>query len=149
MPAFFNAPEISGGVMDNVFDNQYYSLDDSPVSWHITEVRHLPYVIGFVVAGSFANVEAVSLTRVLSFHSRSTRPPTRASTSATSSTSTKRCLELEVTFWLERIAVMSSYLVIQGFFVRALDGQVQRQDLKLSADSAWSNNWGSVVGLVI
>mmetsp|Transcript_46272 Transcript_46272/g.108591 ORF Transcript_46272/g.108591 Transcript_46272/m.108591 type:complete len:101 (+) Transcript_46272:431-733(+) len=37
MPSFFSAPEIDSGVMHNVFDNQYYSLDDSPVSWHITE----------------------------------------------------------------------------------------------------------------
>ncbi len=37
MPPFFSAPEIASGVYHNVFDNEYYSLDDSPVSWHITE----------------------------------------------------------------------------------------------------------------
>ncbi len=42
MDEFFQAPEISKGVYDNVFDNQYYSLDDSPVTWHITEVSPLP-----------------------------------------------------------------------------------------------------------
>jgi len=32
MPEFFQ--DMPGGVMDNIYDD----LDDSPVSWHITEV---------------------------------------------------------------------------------------------------------------
>lgn len=29
---------MPGGVYDNIYDCDVYSLDDSPVTWHITEV---------------------------------------------------------------------------------------------------------------
>eukprot|EP00961_Rhodomonas_salina_P017744 238638-Rhodomonas_salina.3 len=75
MPAFFNAPEISGGVMDIVFDNSTTRPTTHPCR------------------GTSPRANSISITDpsvVFAQPVDPTRPPTRASTSAASSTSTKR-----------------------------------------------------------
>ena len=93
-------PDFFQGMPNGVYDNIYEDLDDSPVTWHITEVplplRLCPgcsdLLCGSRVAGD-GGLHGLPMSQLADTscvaRSPSTPPITRTSTSATSSTSTK------------------------------------------------------------
>ena len=94
-------PDFFQGMPSGVYDNIYEDLDDSPVSWHITEVplslRLCPgcsdLLCGSRVAGD-GGLHGLPMSQLADTscvaRSPSTPPITRKSTSAMSSASTKQ-----------------------------------------------------------
>ena len=102
MPSFFQG--MPGGVYDNIYDD----LDDSPVSYHITEVRE-----GGGGRGRIRRANAACT------NSLSTPPSTRTSGSEMSSTSTKTLHIVEIQSWV-RVdrGLVSSMLKTCALFYR-------------------------------
>ncbi len=85
---YFSVPGAPNGVYDNIFaGGGWAELDDSPVSYHVTEVLFFRILLCFIICATYDTC-CESSNSFFPF-SRSTRPPTRTSTLATSLASTK------------------------------------------------------------